>query len=167
MKFLIFIALLTFSFAQPNMKLEIGSQIDSMYISKSTGHLYTGPSQIRPCFEIIVDGIKYTVAFDKSTLKIKYIFTSDKNFETSNGLKVGSEIKVLKKEVKIFRGWNVYSGKTDDGWDQLIGINFQLEYRDGTKVKDNQLPRFIPEDAFKDSTSLSFKIIGFKKGGNE
>ena len=148
----------TFCFSQSLSEFEIGNVIDKKYISDSSNNfILTHPSQIRPYIEITIDSIDYVVAYDDKTFKIKYIFTEDKNFATSEGLKVGSEISLRKEDVIIYPGWNVYSKSSDNLWNPIVGHNY---------YKDGDTTRFISKDTFKNQSVVTFKILGFSKGAN-
>jgi len=148
----------TLCFGQLNLKLEIGSHIDKELLSDSTNNIIlTNPSQFRPYIDITIDSVDYIIAFNEKTMEIKYIYTDDNNFRTIQGLKISSEISLTKDEIIIYPGWNVYSKITDDGWYPIIGHNFTFE---------NDSTTFISKDTFKDLSTVTFKILGFSKGGN-
>jgi len=145
-------------FCQSTIELEIGGIIDKKFLSDtSSNFILTSPSQFRPYFVISIDSVDYIIAYDKMTLEIKYIITNDKDFKTTQGLKIGSEISLSSDEVLIYPGWNVYSKISDDDWDPIVGYNFSIN-EDSTN--------FISNYTFKDLSTVTFKILGFSKGGN-
>jgi len=153
----------TFCLCQSKLKLEVGYKIDKKFLSDSSNNIIlTHPSQYRPYFNIVIDSVKYTIAYDKENLEIKYIYTNDKKFKTSHGLKIGQKISLTKDEVLIYPNWNIYSKKSDDGWFPIIGSDLP----DIILKKDTIKMNPITKNSFNTSKYETFKILGFSKGGN-
>lgn len=137
-------------FAQCKVDLKIGSKIPAKCLpnkNKSRSYIATAPSQMRPSFELKIDGIKYTIAFDEETRKIKFIHTLDRAFRTVNGLQPGSQVKVTQEQLSGgFGGWYTFAGQTPDGWDIIVGTP--------------------STDDWKEKETKTLIIGGFKKGGN-
>ena len=76
-----------------DIKLEPGAVLAAWHTPKKTTRLIaTHPSQLRPYIEVTIEDVDYLIAYDEKTRKIKYIVTSDKDFRTKKGLKVGDYI---------------------------------------------------------------------------
>lgn len=57
-------------------------------------HCRTYDNHHDPCTEIDLDHVRYTVAWNAQTKDVTYLFTSDRNLVTSNGLSVGGTCRV-------------------------------------------------------------------------
>jgi len=136
--------------AQCNIKLKIGARLPVKCLpteDEDEKRIATHPSQSRPFIERMVGGVKYIIAFDEETHRIKFIHTIDRAFRTANGLRPGSEIKVpLKQITGGYGGWYTFAGRAPDGWDIII---------DDLSLND-----------WKEGETRTVIIVGFKKGGN-
>jgi hypothetical protein len=88
----------------------------------------TSPAQLDPCFEHTYGGITFTVAFRSETKRVTYIFTTDKKFRTSEGLKILDEIPVTENSVRVWPGWQVEAAPTSDGWVPVIS-DYEMKVR--------------------------------------
>ncbi|MFN0109256.1 MAG: hypothetical protein ACKVZH_10425 [Blastocatellia bacterium] len=142
--------------AQCKFDLKIGAKIPAKCLPKKSEerkYIATHPSQLRPFIEQKVDGVKYTVAFDEETRRIKYIHTVDRAFRTVNGLQVLSRIEVTKEQITGgFGGWYTFAGQTPDGWDIIVASPL--------------LPSDEKKSDWKKDEVKTMTIAGFKKGGN-
>lgn len=135
--------------AQSDIKLKIGAKLPRRYVLESEGHLMaTHPSQLRPFVEKTIARVKYAIAFDQDNRQIRYIHTVDRAFRTANGLRVGSQIKVTRKQIHSVGGWYTFAGTTPDGW-QIISAQDEASLGE-----------------WKESERKTISIGGFSKGGN-
>ena len=142
------------SFAQSDLKLQIGARLPAKYVPKNLNqYVMTHPSQTRPFIRTSVRKVNYLIAFDAKTFKIRYIQTFDKKFQTVNGLRVGSEIEVTREQLNIYPGWYILGPETPDGWHPILGADLPLQ---GQEKFDNLKP----------GQSVKVTIESFSKGGN-
>lgn len=149
----------------------IGTRLNTTQASRTrTTDCATRPSQISACTELAAGGAKFKVGYDPQTRLVRYMFTDDRNFRTTDGLQVGSWIEVRQHELVLVPGWRIYGPKTAGGWRTVIGtplrFNNQTEqvelsglvqFEDGTAV-DLAKPGAPPHRG-------RVKILGFEKGG--
>lgn len=88
-------------------------------------------AQVDPCFEHTFAGVRYTVAYNRETQHISYLFTEDDKFKTEDGLKVGDEIAVSRRNC-AWPGWEMPGPTTTDGWRPIVGWNAEVKLTDGT-----------------------------------
>ena len=142
------VALSPVAVAQSKLSLRVGAKIPTKYLpseDEDTNYVATHPSQFRPFIERTIAGVKYTIAFDEDTHRIKYIHTTDRAFRTAHGLRVGSQITVARKQITGgFGGWYTCAGRTSEGWDIIVA-----------DLSD-----------WKEGATRMVVIGGFKKGGN-
>jgi hypothetical protein len=61
------------------------------------------------------------------------MYTSDENFRTIDGLKVGDAIPVSLDTVRGQARWQSYAATTRDGWSPVVGFDgLQIKLKDGT-----------------------------------
>jgi len=145
------VAFATTVVAQSDIKLKIGAKLPYKYLpreDKEERRIATHPSQSRPFIENTIAGVKYTIAFDEETRKIRYIHTMDRAFRTTNGLHVGSKIEVTQEQIHSFGGWYTFAGTTPDGW-QIISAKDEASLGE-----------------WKEGQTKTIIIGGFSKGGN-
>ncbi len=160
---IIFLFTSSFCFCQSDLKLDIGSKIEKRFLPDSTNNfILTNPSQFRPYIQIKKDSVEYTIAYDKESLEIKYIHTTDKNFRTPNGYTINSKLSLTKNEILIYPGWEIRSTISFDGWYPVIGYDLP----DIISKKDTIRMNPLTIKSFVSSSYETFKIIGFSKGGN-
>jgi hypothetical protein len=156
MKTFVALALCLFSFAfapQEKIKLEVGAKLNRKYIPKKvTEQIATNPSQFCPFIKRTIDGVEYIIAYDEKNREIRYIHTTDNNFRTASGLRVGSEIPLKREQLVIYPSWEIRAPVTSDGWYPVVGDDLPIGYD--------------LVAAFKDSETKMVTIIGFSKGGN-
>jgi hypothetical protein len=150
-------ALMPITFAQANIKLKIGTKLPRKYLPKEDEQgkqIATHPSQFRPFIEKTVGQIKYLIAYDDKTYKIKYLETRDKRFKTGNGLQVGSKIEVTRDTLTIYGGWYIFAAPTPDGWRPIVGPELPM----------NENEKSLREMAVGEKRTVT--IWAFTKGGN-
>jgi hypothetical protein len=115
----------------------IGTKIKKEWTKAGKGQLcMTHPAQLDPCFEHVFDGVQYKVAYNGQTRRVSYLSTSDSKFRTTDGLQVGSEIRVTEATVHAMPGWVVWGPTTSDGWRPIIGgFNGEVKLKDATLLK--------------------------------
>lgn len=137
-----------------DIELEIGAKLSRKCIPrKITQQIFTHSSQTRPYIPKTIADVDYTIAFDEKMREIRYIHTSDKDFTTLNGLRVGSEITFTREELLIFPGWEIRAPATPDGWYPVIAIDLPTLAGD-----------FI--EKLKDGESTALTIVSCSKGEN-
>ncbi|HEY5839614.1 MAG TPA: hypothetical protein VIT19_11305 [Pyrinomonadaceae bacterium] len=139
---------------QRAIKLEIGAKLDRQYIPKKIAEeIVTSSAQTRPFIKQSVGGVEYIIAFDAKTREIKYLHTTDENFRSKNGLRVGSEIALTRQQLIVIPSWEIRAPITSDGWYPVVGWDI------------------VPLDfdlvgSFKGNETRMVSIDGFSKGGN-
>lgn len=134
--------------AQSDIKLKIGAKLPNKYVTESDGQIATHPNTFRPFIKKKIDNVQYTIAFEEKSRKIRFIHTTDKSFQTKNGLRVGSEISLSRNQLSVNPIWYIFAPTTSDGWRPIINASEESL----SKLKDNETKTFI--------------IGGFIKGGN-
>ena len=126
----------------------------SLRALREPGEWVTHPSQTRPFVRLTVKGIDYVVAFDESNGRVTYVSTTDNDFRTIDGLKVGDDIEVGPADILTLPGWEIRLPARKDGWQPVIGHELGSSF--------DPLPR-----DFKQGTSrIRVHIISFVKGDN-
>ena len=156
MKPILFLTLVAFGISVPQarIKLEVGAKLDRKYIPKKLKNLLmTHPGQLRPFIKRTIGGVRYDIAFDKHTRQIKYIYTNDPNFRTTDGLHVSSKIPLRREQLQVYPGWEIRGPARGDGWFPVVGFD-SIQSMDTARDYNDEL-----------ETRL-LAIIGFSKGGN-
>ena len=140
----------------------LGTCLSSAMVPKNNAtECAATPSQTYACVQNVqIDGVRFTtVGYDSRTRRIKYLFTQDDKFKTSDGLQVNSLISLAENEISSVKGWHTIGPRTRDGWRPILGIlldgNF-IESADGEAI---DLTKPVAGKTHR------FKIIGFDKGG--
>ena len=143
---------------------EIGEKLHPEDIAESASHnmCATQAAQSYPCFETLIDGVTYTIAFDdKNKNRVTYISTSDTKFKTADGYKVGDEIEFPRSQLRVNPYFEIYGPTTRDGWRPIVGLDLG------------------PPEPEKDSTAINLRgntgkgdpiktrIGGFSKGKDQ
>lgn len=137
------------------IKLEIGARLPIKYTKKSNRMIFTHTNQMRPFIKREIKGVEYVIAFDEKNREIHYINTQDKDFVTSNGLRIGSVIDVKKEDFYIIPQIEIRAPKTPDGWEPVVG-------NDSESIE--MKPNFV--DKLRANEVVKVEIKGFSKGGN-
>lgn len=144
---------------QQNLTLEVGSKIPAEMLTEEHG--FIALPDFMPAIEASVDGIKYELAYTKSTGIIKYIFTEDENFMTVDGLRVGACIPLTKKQLGSTRGGLTRGPVTADGWTPIIGYRAHITT---CQQDSDESPVVIHKDKVPtEEGMLEAKIIKFMK----
>ena len=125
--------------------------------------ILTNSSQFRPFFNITLNNLDFTVAYDNKTLEIRYIFIDDSRFVTNDSLYVGKFVKTIKEDIHALPGWEIRLPKTIDDWYPIIGYNEKIITKVNNMEKTSSLSYFTHNDKLD---SIFIKIIGFSRGGN-
>jgi hypothetical protein len=145
------VAFVTTVAAQSDITLKIGAKLPKVYLPREDEEerrIAIHPSESRPFIEKVIDGVKYTIAFDEETRKIRYIHTMDRDFRTKNGLCIGAKIEVTREQIHSFGGWYTFAGTTPDGW-QIISAEDEEALGE-----------------WKEGKAKTITIGGFSKSGN-
>ena len=166
MKILVPVLALFLAFGAPQRadpKLEVGSVLPARYVPKHNRNLYmTHSSQLRPFVKRNVGGVVYVFAYEEKSRVVKYLSTSDKNFETADGLRVGGYVEVDNGRLAAYPGWEVRGPEGADGWSPLIGFDSEMTVLEGGEDIKLKLTRYRLEP----DRPVRAKIIAFVKGGN-
>ncbi len=138
---------------------EIGDRLKRENIPASASKATCGipPPQMYPCFFPVVDGVKYAVIFDGSTLLVKSLYTNDRKFRTADGYRVGDVIDVSERSLIIFKDWDIFAPRRRDGWNPIVGHD--ICGPDGNSEKFDPCGYF-----FRKNHPGKAKIEGFLKG---
>ena len=141
-------------------QLDLGDRLSKSQIPDgNTTVCVATPSQSYPCVRLTIEGIKFTVGYDKETSRIRYLSTQDRSFATAEGLHVGDWTRVREDELIAFDGWKIVGPKTKSGWRFVVGaLQQQVRFSDGTVVDLSQ-PRHDPP------RSGEVQILELEKGG--
>jgi hypothetical protein len=103
---------------------EIGMKLADKRIPESAHHnlCITHSAQMDPCFEKVIRGVRYTIAFD-ARHRVTYISTRDPAFRTEDGHRVGEVIEVQDDALEVILGWQIHAPKTRDGWRPIVGFD--------------------------------------------
>jgi hypothetical protein len=142
--------------------LDVGTRLSHDQLPRNNkDRCAIAPLQMLPCIpDVMVMGVKFKIAYDAHSSEIRYLYTDDQQFVTSEGLQVGSWIQVQTNQLEFFPGWNIYGPTTRDGWRTILssGLSGELEFSDGS-VLDLSDPKSVPHKTGK------VMIVGFEKGG--
>lgn len=137
---------------QSEIRLDIGAKISSTLAKKSSYYTFTAASQMFPAVDVSINNVEYTIAFDKKTRKIKYIYTDDEDFKNSDGFRVG-ETKTFKwADLDVLGYFEVRGPEDKNGWQAVIGGSSAFE------------GHFL--ESFEKAGQFTTEIIGFAKGYN-
>ena len=145
-------------------QLDLGDRLISTQIPKhGTTDCAATPSQTYPCvLGLEAGGVKFNaVGYDSKTKRVKYLMTSNAQFRTKEGLRVGDWIDVSEDQIVSISGWKIYGPKTKDGWHIVLGsalLGETVQFQDGTVIVPSA-PRSDPPRLGK------VQIRGFEKGG--
>lgn len=107
--------------AQNDIKLEINSKLAVKYAKNPKGRTFTAASQTFPYIEVTIKEVDYLIAFDEASRKIKYIYTDDEDFKSSNGLEVDQEVTFKWDEIEVLGYFQLRGPEDKDGWQPVIG----------------------------------------------
>ena len=106
--------------AQSDIKLAIDAKLPRKYVGDGSRLTTTAAAQLRPYIDVTIGKVDYLIAYEKETRKIKYIYTDDDDFRSSEGLKVDDEITVLWKDIDILGYFQLRAQAGRDGWQPVI-----------------------------------------------
>lgn len=145
-------------------QLDLGDRLTSVQLLKNSNLVCAAtPSQTYPCaLDLTVSGVTFSsVGYDSKTKRVKYLVTSDAQFRTKEGLRVGDWIEVSEDQVTSYPGWRIYGPKTKDGWHIVLGsalLEEKITFQDGTVIN--------PSASRKDPPRVGkVQILEFEKGG--
>jgi len=137
---------------QTDIRLEINSKLPAKYANKSLGLTQTAASQLFPFVEVTIKNVEYMIAFDKTSRKIKYIYTDDNDFKNADGLKVDQEITIKWVDLDILGYFQLRGIADKNGWQPVVGGSSAFEGDFLERVKR--------------AGQLTAEIDGFAKGYN-
>jgi hypothetical protein len=156
MRALAVLTLCLFGFAfvpRDKIKLDVGAKLNRKYLPKKVNEqIATHPNQLRSFIRRKIAGVQYLIAYDEKSREIRYIHTTDKNFHTAGGLKVGSEIPLRQEQLTVHPSWEIRAPISSDGWYPVVGDNLPIGYD--------------LVGSFKNGETKMVTIVGFSKGGN-
>jgi hypothetical protein len=118
--------------SEPERVPAIGDKVNKHWDKTKDKLCAIHPSQLDPCFERAFAGVRYTIAYGSENGRVSYIFTDDKNFRTSEKLKVGDAVTFSVKSLLVYPGWLVIGPAASDGWRPVIGFDAEVHLADGT-----------------------------------
>lgn len=147
--------------SESDINLIIGWRLAAHRAKESKSRTRIGTHVSSPYIEKYIDDIRYMIAYDEKTLAITYINTSDLEFRTADGLKVGSHLKVNQNQVTIHPKWEIHGPETRDGWRPVIGYDrpAQKHNVDGIIIEEAG----DPTSGFETSHIIEVKILSFSK----
>jgi hypothetical protein len=80
------------------------------------------PAYSHPYLSDVINGVEYLIAYSKETREITYVHTSDPNFKTEDGLKLGDCISWAESESPANAAWELRAPLTSDGWYPVLSI---------------------------------------------
>lgn len=91
-----------------------------------TEYLLVNPGSINECDRVKYNDIDFSICYkDESSQEIEYIFTSDTNYSTREGIRVGhhySDVSIQSKsELRHIQGWG-YVLDLPSGWNAVFDI---------------------------------------------
>lgn len=113
--------------AQTEIKLQIGTKLSRKFIPRESEETKTeievqriNVNDFSPFVQRTINGVNYIIAYNEKTRKIEYTYTSDKNFVTENGLRVGTEFLATADQLTGCPSWHTYASETSDGWFPIV-----------------------------------------------
>ena len=122
------IALAILSCTPHHTPLEIGGTLtDQQLADPDTVFFVTSAGSIEKTYCLVIDGVSYDVALDKSA-RISYIQTIDSKFRT-DGLRIGSSLKEAQNaagsELSTEPGWGFYY-HLPSGWNAAFTVGYTM-----------------------------------------
>ena len=160
-RFLIFAV---FAAATAGAQVDLGYRLNSHELVRPKAEpCFTSPSQTFPCVsDLALGGVTFNVVSYDDRRRVRYLFTTDRNFSTKTGLHVGDWVEVDEKDVELVPGWHICGPRTADGWRVVFGADGSdtgqsLKYEDGTTVNVVHTLESLPKRG-------RLQIVGFEKG---
>ncbi len=125
--------------------------------------MIVGKGKSQPFIEYYEGGIRFWIAYDKRSHKITYLSTSDTDFRTEDGYKIGDRIVLDISQVTIEEGWEVYGPKTKDGWHPVFGRNNNKRTQTQQTIVGEITDEGDPTLEMPKSGKVSFRIKYFSK----
>ena len=143
---------------------EIGEKLHAKNIPESASHnmCVTQAAQAYPCFDKLIDGVTYTIAFDDNNEnRVTYISTSDPKFKTADGYKVGDEIEFPRSQLQVNPYFEIYGPSTRDGWRPIVGLDL------GPPEPEKNGTAISLRGNIGSGDPIKTKIGGFSKGKDQ
>jgi hypothetical protein len=145
--------------------LKVGARLQSFVLRAKSDKRHicmTQPAQMDPCVEARIAGINYTIAYGEKTGRITYVFTSDKAFRTTDGVRVGETVDLSEEQILAWPGWEIRGPETPDRWYPLLGILEVTVVTDGNdalvRAERNEE---LMKQVFANNRTVTFRILGF------
>ncbi|AXG71761.1 hypothetical protein KORDIASMS9_04019 [Kordia sp. SMS9] len=155
MKKIVFFILLTSLFCCTNESKNTPYELINLGDHKTQNKkiILVNPSQTKDCDEIIYKGIEFLICYnERQDSIIDYIFVNDKNYVTSDNIKIGSTYEDVKKvssnaEIIDIEGWAKVA-YLPSKW--IACFNFNEVINDSSKVS---FLYYFREDMYTDRTT--------------
>lgn len=94
---------------------DLGATVPKIIVAARHGleNCVTATSRLEPCAQIVSEHISYIVAWDKTTAKVTYLFTSDLSFVTDSELGVGGTLRVDRRNLVAYKNWLIAPESAD------------------------------------------------------
>lgn len=144
--------------------LKVGARLQSFVLRAKSDKRHicmTQPAQMDPCVEARIAGINYTIAYREKTHRITYIFTSDRAFQTADGVRVGEAMDLGEEQILAAPGWEIRGPKTSDGWYPFFGLVEVTVVRDGKDmlVRGDRNEELVKQ-VFGNNRTVTLRILG-------
>ena len=108
--------------AQQASVLELGAQLP-VAITQSTREptrCLTAEAHFDPCTFYTQGGVRYVVAWDQSTFRVVYLFTTDAAFRTGSKVGVGGQMRITRSRLIPFKNWQIDPRSASAGWFPVV-----------------------------------------------
>jgi len=137
------------------LELKIGATLPKDDIDEfSTQSLILHSGDLKPSIQKKVAGVSYRIAYESKNNAIVQISTYDSNFQSSDGVRVGSYVEATKEQIIATESSDILGPKTKDGWRTVLGTDFEI-----TVLKNGADERVV----LRDKESGSWSVRGAKK----
>jgi hypothetical protein len=130
------LCIVSFLLINTQIQFEIGKKLDKkVKIINYHKYILTSSASIEKAYVVEFNGCKYDVTLDTNSI-VKTIFTTDKNFSTAVGIKVGMlytniKAKLVDKALYSKPGWAKYY-ISKSGW--KVAFDYRYALTDSSKV---------------------------------
>ena len=109
------------------LKLKIGATVPKDDINEfSTQSLILHNGDLKPSIQKKVAGVSYRIAYESKNNAIVQISTYDSNFQSSEGVRVGSYVEATKEQIIVTESSDILGPKTKDEWRTVLGTDFEI-----------------------------------------
>ena len=108
--------------AQQSSVLDLGTLLPDAitHSSREPMRCLTAEAHFDPCAFHTQQGIRYVVAWDQSTFRVVYLFTTDAGFRTGSKVGVGGQMRITRSRLVPFKSWQIDPRSASAGWFPVI-----------------------------------------------